>query len=268
MNSELSPVEQIEYYLGKDKFKDKFFKPEFPFAYQDIHSDELTPEKLKSTRLYINSWYKDIPFDFNNLGYRSHFDFNLDELKGKNIILCLGCTDTFGMNVYYENAWPTVLSTDLKDYTVLNCGIIGASADTVTRIFTKISQVLSNDIKFACVLWPHNNRREFVSKEFTGIVTTHNKFNTPFDEYWDFIDWKSDNYNFFKNKHAIENLSAANDIKLFDLTINRFDKKVPFDFSGPYYALGTNSHHAIANYFYKKIMGIDSLYETTNVNKN
>ena len=81
MKPDLTPIEQIEYYLGKDKFKDKFFKPEFPFAYQDIHSAHLTPEKLKSTRLHINSWYKDIPFDFNNLGYRSHFDFNLDDIE-------------------------------------------------------------------------------------------------------------------------------------------------------------------------------------------
>lgn len=260
----MTDVEKIEYYLGKDKFKDKFFKGEFPFAYQDIASKDTITEDKVSQRLFLNPWYPDISFDINNKGFRSHFDFNLEELKGKKIILCLGCTDTFGMNVYYEQAWPTILGDRLKDYTVLNCGIIGASADTVSRMFIKISQVLADEVKFVCLLWPHNNRREFVSKEFTKVLTTFDINTTPYDEYWDFIDWKSDNYNYFKNKHLVENIAKANDIKLFDLIINRFDKKVPYDYAGKFFALGKNSHLAISNYFYKKIFGEPSLYEEKN----
>lgn len=246
-----SNVEKIEYYLGKDKFKDKYFKPEFPHAYKDITSKEMPFEEYQSTVLNLNSWFPDIEFKLNNLGYRSHFDYDLEELREKKIVLCFGCTDTFGMNHHYENTWPYLLSQGLKDYTVLNLGIIGASADTISRILIKITGVLNVD--HVCILWPHNNRREFVSKEFTGIITTHDPVDIPFEDYWDFIDWKSDNYNFFKNFHLCKNLCENNQTNFHDLLINRFDKKVPFDYSGPYYALGENSHRAVANYFFKKI---------------
>jgi hypothetical protein len=254
-------VEKIEYYLGKDEFKDVYFKPEFPAAYADVHSKKIVPEQYTSSVLKINEWYPEIEFKFNNLGYRSTFDYSVESLKGKKIILCLGCTDTFGMNLHYKDIWPTKLANQFADHVVLNLGIIGAGCDTVARVFTKITQVLGQEIVAACIFWPHNNRREFVSKEFTGIITSHDGEAVPFEDYWDFIDWKSDNYNIFKNKHMVANIARANDIKLFDLTINRFDKRVPFDFAGNYYALGTDSHQAIANYFYKKIVGLPSVFE-------
>ena len=265
----MSDVEKIEYYLGKDRFKDIFFKAEFPFSFQDIAAVGTIDKSSLSKRLNLNGWYPDITYDINNKGYRSHFDFDLESLKGKDIIICLGCTDTFGMNVYYEQAWPTILGKKLENYTVLNCGVIGASADTVARLFTKISQVLSDEIKHVCILWPHNNRREFVSKEYTRIITNFDQADTPFDEYFDFIDWKADNHNYFKNKHFVENIAKANNIKLLDIVINRFDKKVPYDYAGLFKALGPNSHQALANYFYKKILNLPSLYEETkNVKQN
>lgn len=260
----MNDIEKIEYYLGKDQYKDKFFRSEIPEAYADIKSNELKLEEYKSKILNLNQWYPDIEFKLNNLGYRSNFDYSVDELKDKKIVACFGCTDTFGMNLNYSDIWPTILSNEIKDFTVLNLGIIGASADTVSRILIKLSGVL--ELSHVCILWPHNNRREFVSKEYTGIITTHNKMDVPYEDYWDFIDWKSDNYNFFKNLHLCKNLCENKNINFNDLTINRFDKKVPFDYKGNYYALGVNSHRAIANYFSKKILGKKSLFE--DVNKN
>ena len=254
-------VEKIEYYLGKDEFKDKYFKSEFPPAYQDIFSKQIKPEEYRSAVLKINQWCPDITFAFNNLGYRSNFDYSIEKFKNKKLILCLGCTDTFGLQLNYKDIWPTNLSEQMPDHVVLNMGIIGGSCDTISRVLVKITQVLGEEITAVCVLWPHNNRREFVSKEFTGIITSHDGEIIPYEDYWDFIDWKSDNYNIFKNKHLVTNIAKANNFSLFDLTINRFDKRVPFDFAGKYYALGPNSHHAISNYFYKKIMGLPSVFE-------
>ena len=138
---------------------------------------------------------------------------------------------------------------------------MGAANDTVARILIQLTQVLSSEIKYACILWPHPNRREFVSKEYTKIVTTHDKTDIPYEEYWDFIDWKSNNYNHFKNYHLIKNLCLLHNIKLLDLEIDRFDKKVPFDHAGKYFALGEKSHIAIANYYEKLIKGVPSLFE-------
>lgn len=258
--NQLSVIEQIEYYLGKDKFKDTFFKAGFPSAYE-ICPVDLNPEIFKSSEVRANVWNKDIPFRMNNLGYRSDFDFSVESLKGKDLILCLGCTDTFGMHDYAENIWPGLLQKSFLNYTVLNLGIIGASRDTIARIVTRLTQVLSEEIKYVCILWPHPARREWVSKEYTKLVSSYNKDDVPFEEYWDFIDWKSNNYNSFKNYHLIKNACKSNDIEMLDLEIDRFDKKVPFDYRGPHFALGPNSHIAIANYFAKRIEGVPSLFE-------
>lgn len=256
----LSQSEQIEYYLGKDKFKDRYFKPEIPNPYTLIPSSRAGEyaDHASSTQ-HINLFYPDLEFKFNNLCYRSDFDFHVEELNSKKLILCLGCSDTFGLHVDNRNAWPTLLSNQLSEYTVLNLGVIGSCPDTVSRLLVKVSSVLTS-IDSVCILWPHYGGREFVSKEYTGIVTNHNILDVPYENYWDFIDWKSDNYNLFKNVHLVDAVCKSKGIRLFDLDINRFDKKVPYDYSSPHYALGKESYIAIANYFRKKITNQPSLY--------
>lgn len=257
----LTEEELIEYYLGKDSFKDIYFRTdEFPAAYDEISAEGLHIEKLINED-FKNPWFPDIEYKFNSLGYRDDKEYSVDEFRGKQLVICLGCTDTFGRHLHKEKIWPFLLSKGLPQYSVLNIGLIGASRDTISRKLIQLSQILSEEIKFVCILWPHPNRREFVSKEYTKIITTHDKTDLPFDDYWDFIDWKSNNYNQFKNYHLIKYLCSANNIQMLDLEIDRFDKKVPFDYAGKFYALGEKSHKAITNYFLKKIKGEPSLFD-------
>jgi hypothetical protein len=198
----------------------------------------------------------------NNLGYRSDEDYSVDAFRGKKLVLCFGCTDTLGMHDIKENTWPYILPNHIdSQYKVLNLGVIGASRDTIARLLIKLTGVLSDEINHVCILWPHPNRREFVSKEYTKIITSHDKHNLPYEEYWDYIDWRSNNYNMMKNKHLIKNVCSLNNIQLSDLEIERFDSKVPFDFSGEYNAFGRNTHTAIASYFAKIINGEESLFK-------
>lgn len=260
----LSNVEKIEYYLGKDKFKDIYFSTkDFPFAYDKIIAEHIDPTKYKSAELALNYWYPDIKFKLNNFGYRSDNDFSVEQFKNKELVICMGCTDTFGLHLENDKIWPTLLRDKLPQYEILNLGIIGAGADTISRVLVQLTQLLGKEIKYVCVLWPHPNRREFVSKEYTKIITTHDKTDIPYEEYWDFIDWKSNNYNHFKNYHLIKNICSSYNIGLLDLEVDRFDKKVPFDYSGRYFALGKQSHTAIANYYEKLILGTPSLFEET-----
>lgn len=262
LNKPMTETEKIEYYLGKDRFRDIYFKAEFPHAYQDIHAVDIKPEEYTNCVKKMNSVYRDMEFKFNKQGYRSNWDYNIEELKEKdNIILCLGCTDTFGMNVYYDDLWATKLQNKIPDATVMNCGIIGASPETIHRFLVKVTQVLPTQISHICLLWPHSARREFVSKTFTNIIKASDYNNIPMEDYWSYIDWKSDNYNFFKNYHAVKSICDAKNIKLYDLNINRFDKKVPYDFSSPMFAFGSKTHHAISEYFYKKVKDLPSLFE-------
>ena len=258
----LSKSKKIEYYLGKDKFRDVYFSTkEFPPAYNKIVAEYIKPDEYKSAELSLNTYYPNLKFKLNNLGYRSDTDFTVEQFKGKELVVCLGCTDTFGLHLENSKIWPTLLREQLPQYEVLNLGTIGAGADTVARLLVQLVQVLADEIKHVCILWPHPNRREFVSKEYTKIITSHDKTDIPFEEYWDFIDWKSNNYNHFKNYHLIKNLCDAHNISLFDLEIDRFDKKVSFDYSSPHFALGEKSHIALTNYYRKLILGEPTLFE-------
>ncbi len=259
--SELSQAEKIEYYLGKDSFKDIYFKPEFPHAYE-VPIGPLTVNTMTSiTNNFNKIWKPELMFKINNLGYRSDEDFSVEKFKDKKLVLCLGCTDTFGIHDVVDKVWPGILNNSLEDYEVLNLGIIGASRDTISRILIKLIAVLPNEIKHICILWPHPGRREFISKLYTNVICSHDKITTPYDEYWDFIDWKSNNYNHFKNQHLIFNLCEKNNINMLGLEIDRFDKKLSCDYSGDHFAFGEHSHTAIAEYFRKKILGVPSLYE-------
>lgn len=265
--SHLSQSELIEYYLGKDRFKDKYFKPEFPSAYE-ISPSRFDKDDFKSKIFYLNPREPNMEFKINNLGYRSDIDYSIERFQDKNLVLCFGCTDTFGMQLDISATWPSLLGKKIHGYEVLNLGIIGATRDTIARTFTKISQVLSKEIKYVCILWPHPGRREFVSKEFTQTIYAGDWYTIPYEEYWNFIDWKSNNYNHFKNYHLIKNICKANSIELLDIELERFDKKVGYDFLGPFFALGKSTHIALSDYFSKKINQVPSLFEVMNYGNN
>jgi hypothetical protein len=260
----LTTVEQIEYYLGKDGFKDIYFKPTFPKAYE-IAPTSVMPILLNGNTakdVKLNLMFPELTFNINSYGYRSDFEFDIESLSGKKLVICFGCTDTFGLQHNVDKIWPTLLQNNIgSEYTVLNCGVVGAALDTVARQITKIARVKSLHIEAMCVLSPHPTRREFVSKEYTHIINIADKVYVPYEEYWDFIDWKSNNYNYHKNNQLIEGVCRANGIKIENLTIERFDKKSPWDYKGPFFALGENSHLAISNYFTKKILNLPSLYQ-------
>jgi hypothetical protein len=263
----LTQAEQIEYYLGKDGFKDIYFKPTFPKAYE-IAPTALMPELSKGVmlkNLKLNHIFPENSYNINSYGYRSEFEFDIETLRGKKLVICFGCTDTFGLQHNVDKIWPTLLQNNIgHEYTVLNCGLIGASLDTVARQITRIARIESLTIEAMLVLSPHPSRREFVSKEYTRIINMVDRVYLPYPEYWDFIDWKSNNYNYHKNNQLIESICRANNIRIENLTVDRFDKKSPWDYKGPFFALGENSQVAISEYFTKKILNLPSLYRTIN----
>jgi hypothetical protein len=261
----LTTVEQIEYYLGKDGFKDIYFKPTFPRAYE-IEPTSVMPILTTGNavkKYKLNLIFPELTFTINSYGYRSDFEFDVDTLKNKKLVICFGCTDTFGLQHDVDKIWPTLLQNNLgNEYTVLNCGVVGAALDTVARLVARICRVEGLTIDTMCILSPHPARREFVSKEYCHIINMLDKVYMPYPEYWDFIDWKSNNYNYHKNNLLIESMCQSHGIKIQNLTIDRFDKKAPWDYKGPFFALGENSQAAIGNYFTKKILNLPDLYNT------
>jgi hypothetical protein len=245
-------VFDIDYYLGKDTFKNLYFNKKIPAMWDIPARTTNFTDNVFSNKTIVQP--DGIEYRYNNLGYRSNFDYT-DELQNKKVILCLGDSDLFGAGIEYKDIWSTQLQELLgNEYTVMNMGIQGASADAIARIGVSTMGALPN-IVATLVQWPHTSLREFVSKKYKGGVHTHRNYNLPYADWWDHIDWQSNNYNYNKNKILLEHTSAKYNIQYHDLYINRDDPKVPYDFVefGIYSCIGPKTSRGVANYFNKKL---------------
>jgi hypothetical protein len=257
----MSIVENIEYYLGKDRLKNLYFNADIPSAW-DIPARILNPAPIVkvSSVGFFKGFNDTVAYYYNNLGYRSNFDYIKEELVDKPVIICLGDSDTFGIGVEYEKIWPNLLDTDAV---VLNLSIPGIALDGLARIAVQTLQALNN-VEAVLMHYPPMSLREFVSKKYKGGVHTHRNYNLPYKDWWEHIDWQSNNYNFNKNRLLLESASVSHGAKYFDLYTNREDKKVPYDWEeyGVYASIGPHTHQAIANYFNRKLKGQPSLFQT------
>jgi hypothetical protein len=258
--------EQIEYYLGKDRFPNLHWKPELPATW-------TIPPRPSGMKLCnpeshnVSIWLENIEYTLNNLGYRANFNFHLDDLKTKNLVLLLGDSDTFARGVQFDEMYATKMQ-NATDYCIVNLGIPGCSADAMVRIGAQAIFALGNAVKHVCVLWPVISLREFVSKTFVCGVHNHSDY-LPYDKWWDHIDWVSNNYNYQKNKILIQQTVENAGAEYHDLIINRYDTKAPTTYtqvelksSHPYTEFDSTSHTAIANYFLRKINNQPSLFQT------
>jgi hypothetical protein len=258
----LTAEENIEYYLGKDNFKNLFFDGHIPAIWEiPSRTKNFLAKQLSSITIKQPDG---IAYQYNNLGYRSSIDYTVDSLTDKKIILCLGDSDLFGAGLEYKDLWATKLQTLLPDYTILNMGIRGASADAITRVGVNTIMALGDSVKGVLVHWPHTSLREFVSKTYKGGVHTHRNYDLPYDDWWKHIDWQSNNYNYHKNRLLLESVCSKHNIDFHDLNINRDDSKVPYDFIefGIYSCIGPRTQQAVASYFYKKLNDQPSLFQT------
>lgn len=262
---DLSLAEQIEYYLGKDKLPNLHWQPTIPASWEipprHAHMMTCNPDSRNVTLTLDDG----IEYQFNNLGYRSVFDYVVDDLKDKNIILILGDSDTFARGVHFDCAYSSVIQKS-TDYCVVNLGISGLSADGVARVGTVAMQALGSAVKHVCVLWPGFSLREFVSKKFKcGINFTSDHL--PYTDWYDHIDWVSNNYNYQKNKLLLEKTTESIGAKYHDLIVNRQDKNTPTSYitvtSGQhtFTEFDATTHTAIANYFLRKINNQPSLFK-------
>lgn len=260
----LSQTERIEYYLGKDRFKNRFWSKGIPYQWSvpargqgEYH---LFTEKSRNTTIVDDR--TNASYYLNNYGYRNDFDFDIKELKGKDIILCLGCSNTFGMAVEKNLVWPSLLQQNNKEL-VLNLGIPGASNDNISRVGYQTISELGTNIKAVCVLWAPSSLREFVSKTFQSGVHILDNNHLPYEDWWEHIDWVSNNYNLGKNQALLRSICSAFEINLIELSLNIDDAKYQLDLIkfGNYNALGPLTHQAIANWYNKHIKGLPSLYE-------
>ena len=270
----MTDEEKIEYYLGKDSFKNEFFAAkDLPMAYEPFSDTRhLSPAELVSTEIQVEMKFG-TPEQYtssirlNNKGFRNSFDFDSVELNKKDgIILCMGCSDAMGPNLEEPDIWPNILRGEISsalgpNVEILNLGMYSAAPDTVSRLLHLYTEILHN-VSHICIIWPHQSRREFASRDKKLIITKHTKNEQiPTEDWWKFTDWVNDGYNLNKNMLFCRYLAAAKKIQLHELFINRHDPTPGYDIASAFGAFGEKTNRALAQYFKKKILGLPSRFE-------
>lgn len=269
---DLSVTEQIEYYLGKDRLPNLHWKAEIPAAWSIVTRPgiQLCNPTMASSVVVLE---EGIPYKFNNLGYRSSFDYDVESLRNQNIILVLGDSDTSGRGVRYHDMYSSKINQGVTGYHVVNLGIASLSGDGMTRIGVQTMLSLRHAIKHVCVLWPILSTREFVSKQFSSGIHTSST-HIPYTDWYDHVDWVSNNYNYQKNHIMLQQVAESIGAEYHELMVNRYDVKSNITYQTVHspeseYSKETNfteftpdSHTAIANYFLRKIKQEPSLYQT------
>jgi len=262
----LSTEEQIEYRLGKDHLPNLHWQPSIPASWEipprAEHMQLCCPESRNST-VVLNS----IEYKLNNLGYRSNFDYNINELAQRDIILVLGDSDASGRGVTFNEMYSTRMQQQ-TEYCVVNLGIPGLSGDGMSRVGVNAMLALGSAVKHVCVLWPGMSLREFVSKTFKCGVHTVSK-SVPYTGWWEHIDWVSNNYNYQKNKALIERTAISIGAQYHDLIINRNEAKSVIKYKDEpdqrvtFTEFAPETHTAIASYFIKQVNNQPSLYTSS-----
>jgi hypothetical protein len=261
----LTPVENVEYYLGKDTLPNLHWQARIPATWEippKVSGMALVNTQSYNTTITLS---ENIPYKLNNLGYRSNFDYDVETLSKKQIILVLGDSDTFARGVDLEHSYSTFMQDKLNEL-VINMGVPGLSPDGVARIGVQTMLALGSAIKHVCILWPGFSLREFVSKTFCS--GTHNQGDhVPYTDWYKHIDWVNNNYNYQKNKILLSSTAASINAQFHELMINHNDKNNRITFkqvkSGElaFSELDETAHQAIANYFVRKINSQPSLFQ-------
>jgi hypothetical protein len=245
--------EQIQSCLGKDRYPNLHWQPIIPPAWgipSRTSKMLLCDKDLCDSNITLDG----IEYNINNLGYRANFNFIVDDLKDKDILLVLGDSDASGKGVEFEDMYSTKIQQK-TDLCVVNLGVPGLSPDGMTRIGVQSIMALGSAVKQVIVLWPVSSLREFVSKKFKAGVHTIGGA-TPYKTWWDHIDWVSNNYNYQKNHMLLEQTALNVGAEYHELIINRYDKTTPTTYKvvdEVFTEFTAESHTAIANYFIEKI---------------
>lgn len=95
-------------------------------------------------------------YTYNELGYRG------DSIHKKGFkIMSIGCSNTEGVGLNYNDTWPSQFSKYIPDSVNLNFGTGGRSNDFISRCLLSYYDLIQPDL--VLIMYTSNQRREFYS---------------------------------------------------------------------------------------------------------
>lgn len=154
---------------------------------------------------------KSITYKFNSYGFRC------DEFSDRPTAMFLGCSNTVGVGIPYENTWAYIVSKELN-LECANLGLGGGSSDSAFRMCLGYIDIVKP--KLVVYNQPPAARLEIINDRNDGVIENFQLFNyehryfQPHGYIGDYISCKTNiNMNKTKNLLAIKYLCHERNIK-------------------------------------------------------
>ena len=141
------------------------FKPHTTYNFIGYDSETLFQHNLKYNYnlLEKNNWINtEIKYWYNNYGFRTHDDYNLE--KDKDVNMFFGCSLTDGVGLNIEDTWGYKINQQLGG-SFYNFGQSGSGVDVTYRLLKAwTSKIVPQNI-FIFIYSLHKARREFLHSD-------------------------------------------------------------------------------------------------------
>jgi len=196
----------------------RFFSPHIPPAWMILPRTKLLSNNIlhhnTDSIVSCEENNTDAYYTFNSLGYREkEYAENYSEFD--RLILAIGPSCVFGINVRNSHCWPRLLENSLPNTRVLNFGVAGASMDSISRMTScLIPYFKSRCRKLEVVaLWAVMDRREIFLDDY--MCSWSPPVDPPFPEFVLGIDDTSSSYNHEKNETMVRAVCSQYDVPLY-----------------------------------------------------
>jgi len=111
---------------------------------------------------------KKITYSLNSYGHR---EVEISLKEDRESVMCLGCSNTFGIGHHVDDIWPTIVSNNIG-LKRINLGVAASSLDTAFRIYSSWQPIIKS--KMTCVFIPPPFRYELGGYAHLGNWTAEN----------------------------------------------------------------------------------------------
>jgi hypothetical protein len=191
------------------------FKPHKIYNFIGYDSEPLYQHNLKNNYnlLEKNNWINtEIKYWYNNYGFRTYDDFDIQNDKDVNMFFGCSLTDGVGLNI--EDTWAFKINQKLGG-NFYNFGQSGSGLEVAYRLLKSWTSVVKPKNIFILLYSLHKGRREFLHS---------NNYNNNLFSPWDVEDYKFSilldafkneiNFQKYKSKFYMEFLSSQNEIEI------------------------------------------------------
>ena len=169
---------------------------------------------------------KKIEYSLNSYGHR---EVEIPLKEDRESVMCLGCSNTFGIGHHVDDIWPSIVSNNIG-LKRINFAVAGSSLDTAFRLYLSWQPVIKS--KVTCVFVPPSFRYELGSYAHTGTWTAEkylkeNKIESA-EFYTSYLADKTyHDLNRTKNILAMRKIANETDSKLHVVEYNETTKEDP-----------------------------------------